>query len=88
MGLKATLQDASLGTIEKSAMNVFSVNLSNSNIKYVYAKFTDLIFDANLSFSQVEVSLLNDINPPRNVIGFPPTFSDLKVIICGRSLIE
>ena len=87
MGLKATLQDASLGTIEKSAMNVFSVNLSNSNIKYVYAKFTDLIFDANLSFSQVEVSLLNDINP-RNVIGFPPTFSDLKVIICGRSLIE
>ena len=87
MGLKATLQDASLGTIEKSAMNVFSVNLSNSNIKYVYAKFTDLIFDANLSFSQVEVSLLNYINP-RNVIGFPPTFSDLKVIICGRSLIE
>ena len=83
MGLKATLQDASLGTIEKSAMNVFSVNLSNSK----YAKFTDLIFDANLSFSQVEVSLLNDINP-RNVIGFPPTFSDLKVIICGRSLIE
>ena len=53
----------------------------------MYAKFTDLIFDPNLSFSEEKVSLLNDIKL-KNVIGFPPTFSDLRVIICGRGLIE